>query len=148
MSAALSGLDTLRGRIARNENPSTAVTLGVTLTEVEQGAATFQGAPHEGLLNPLGTVHAAWAFGLLDSACWCAAFSTLPAGVATTTLETKINLVRAITLETGLVRCEAHVVANGRTVITTEGQVKDSKGRVLAHGTSTLLVLRNKVGET
>jgi uncharacterized protein (TIGR00369 family) len=144
MSDVFSGLDSLRGRIARNENPSAAVTLGITLTEVEHGAATFQGAPHDGLLNPLGTVHATWAFGLLDSACWCAAFSTLPAGVAVTTLETKINLVRAITLETGQVRCDAKIVAAGRAVITAEGQVTDAKGRVLAHGTSTLLVLRAK----
>jgi uncharacterized protein (TIGR00369 family) len=114
------------------------------LTDIEHGAATFQGAPHDGLLNPLGTIHAAWAFGLLDSACWCAAFSTLPAGVAVTTLETKINLVRAITLETGPVRCDATVVAAGRTVITAEGRVTDAKNRVLAHGTSTLLVLRAK----
>ncbi|MES1203404.1 MAG: PaaI family thioesterase [Pseudomonadota bacterium] len=141
MSVALSGLDTLRARIAADDNPSMGVTLGFGLTEVGAGTATFAGAPAAHLLNPLGTVHAAWAFGLLDSACWCAAFSTLPAGVATTTLETKINLVRAITLETGPVRCEAHVVANGRTVITAEGRVLDGGGRVMAHGTSTLLVL-------
>lgn len=144
MSEAFSGLDTLRGRIARNENPSAGATLSISLTEVAHGAAAFEGAPHDGLLNPLGTIHAAFAFGLLDSACWCAAFSTLPAGVAVTTLETKINLVRAITLETGPVRCDAKVVAAGRTVITAEGHMKDAKGRILAHGTSTLIVLRPK----
>jgi len=71
----------------------------------------------------------------------------LPAGVGYTTVETKVNFVRAITPETGRVRAEGRVVARGRTIITAEGTLADSRDRLLAHGTSTLMVLRNDQGK-
>jgi acyl-coenzyme A thioesterase PaaI-like protein len=39
------------------------------------------------------------------------------------------------------VRCEARVISQGRRIITCESKVTDSTGRILAHGTSTLMVL-------
>ena len=60
-----------------------------------------------------------------------------------TTLETKANFVRAITLDAGIVRCTAEAVHAGRTIATAEARVEDAEGRLLAHGTSTLLILRD-----
>jgi acyl-coenzyme A thioesterase PaaI-like protein len=34
------------------------------------------------------------------------------------------------------------VLARGRNIITAEGKLTDSRGRLLAHGTSTIMVLR------
>lgn len=42
---------------------------------------------------------------------------------------------------TGTVRAEGRVVASGKTIITAEGRVLDGAGRILAHGTSTLIIL-------
>jgi acyl-coenzyme A thioesterase PaaI-like protein len=53
----------------------------------------------------------------------------------------KSNFTRAITVETGLVRCTGTVVHPGRTVATTEARVEDAAGKLYAHGTSTILVL-------
>lgn len=58
-----------------------------------------------------------------------------------TTIETKANFARPITKETGRVRAEARVVAQGRRIISTEAKVLSKDGKVLAHGTSTILVL-------
>ena len=71
----------------------------------------------------------------------CAFVTTLEAGVRWTTLELKANFTRAITLETGLIRCIGTVVHPGRKVATTEARVEDAQGRLLAHATSTILVL-------
>lgn len=71
----------------------------------------------------------------------CAAYSVLPPGVAYTTVETKANFTRPILADTGRVRAEGRVVSRGRQVVTAEAKVTDARGRVLAHGTSTLLVL-------
>lgn len=122
--------------------PSIAKTLGFTLAEVEEGKAVFIGEPSDRVLNPLGIVHGGFALTLIDSCTGCAAHTTLPAGVGYTTIETKVNFVRAITPATGPVRAEGRVVARGRTIITAEGTLTDSKGKLLAHGTSTLMVLR------
>jgi len=57
------------------------------------------------------------------------------------TLELKANFTRAITAGTGPVRCIGTVVHGGRTVVTTEARLEDGAGRLLAHATSTILVL-------
>jgi uncharacterized protein (TIGR00369 family) len=145
---SMSGLEGLRYMIAGNHPPpSIATTLGFTLAEVEDGRALFLGDPSDRIMNPLGIVHGGWALTLIDSCTGCAAHTTLPAGVNYTTVETKVNFVRAITPATGQVRAEGVVVARGRTIITAEGKLTDSRGRLLAHGTSTLIVLR-KEGNT
>src|SRR5215471_8750090 len=108
--------------------------LSFRLVEVGDGFAAFEGEPGQHLLNPMGGVHGGWALTLIDSACGCAAASLLPAGVGYATVETKGNLSRPITPELPRVRCEGRVVARGRQVISAEA-------KVLAHGTSTLLVL-------
>ncbi len=140
---SMSGLEGLRYMMAGNHPPpSIAITLGFTLAEVDDGRALFLGDPSDRILNPLGIVHGGWALTLIDSCTGCAAHTTLPAGVSYTTVETKVNFVRAITPATGQVRAEGVVVARGRTIITAEGKLTDSRGRLLAHGTSTLIVLR------
>jgi uncharacterized protein (TIGR00369 family) len=139
----LSGFEALQ-LIAAGEipPPPMAQTLGFGGFEVENGRATFEIEPAEFHYNPIGVVHGGLALALLDSAMGCAVHSTLPAGVAYTTLEVKANFVRPLTSSTGLVRCTGSVVHAGRTVATAEGRVVDTQGTLYAHGTSTLLVLR------
>ena len=139
----MSGLEALRALIAgKFPPPSISTTLGFRLVEVDNGYALFEGEPSDRILNPLGVVHGGFALTLLDSCTGCAAHTTLPAGVGYTTLETKGNLVRAIMPDTGVVRAEGRVVAQGRTIITAEGKITDAAGKLYAHGTSTLLVMR------
>lgn len=143
--AGLSGLDILKGMIA-GRFPAPTICQGMTflLSEVEEGRAVFTGETSRNLLNPLGTVHGGWALTLIDSATGCAAMSLLPAGVSYTTVETKANFVRPIMADTGLVRCEAKCLARGRTIITAEATLIDASGKLLAHGGSTLMVLRHE----
>lgn len=116
--------------------------MSFSLIEVAEGFAAFEGKPGSHLLTPLGTVHGGWALTLIDTITGCAAHSTLPAGIGFTTVETKGNFPRPITPETGFVRAEGRGISQGRTVISAEGRIFDSGGRLLAHGTSTLMVLK------
>lgn len=140
--AGLTGLEIMR-RMAAGElpQPPIAETLGFRLVEVEPGRAVFECEPAEFHYNPIGTVHGGLASTMLDSAMGCAFVTTIDPGVRWTTLELKANFTRAITLETGLIRCIGTVVHPGRTVATTEARVEDAQGRLLAHATSTILVL-------
>lgn len=121
--------------------PPISQVLGFWLTEVGDGFAVFEGDPGAHLFNPMGTVHGGWALTLIDSATGCAANSVLPAGTGYTTIETKGNFSRPIKADTGRVRAEGRVLNQGRQIITAEARVLAADGRVLAHGTSTLLVL-------
>lgn len=116
-------------------------TLSFRLVEVEHGRVVFVGQTGEHLLNPMGSVHGGWALTLIDSACGAAGYSTLPPGVGYSTVETKGNLVRPILPETGAVRAEGTLVSAGRQILTTEARLYGPDGRLLAHGTSTLIVV-------
>lgn len=140
--AGLSGLQILEAMVAgRLPAPNICQGLTFRLNEVADGYALFVGETGRHLLNPLGTVHGGWALTLIDSATGCAAMTCLPPGVSYTTVETKANMVRPILADTGLVTCEARVLARGRQILTAEATVKDATGRLLAHGGSTLMVL-------
>jgi len=125
--------------------PAIAETMSFRLVEVGDGFAVFEGDSGPHLLNPLGTVHGGWALTLIDSAAGCAAHTLIPAGVSYTTIETKANFSRPISHDTGIVRAEGRVVGRGRRIISCEARVVDLKGRLLAHGTSTLMVLADEV---
>jgi uncharacterized protein (TIGR00369 family) len=128
--------------VGRLPAPPIARTLSFTLAEVGDGFAVFEGDAGEHLLNPLGVVHGGWALTLIDSATGCAAQTILPAGVSYTTIETKANFDRPILKESGRVRAEGRVINRGRRIISCDGRIIDARGRILAHGASTLMVLR------
>jgi uncharacterized protein (TIGR00369 family) len=117
-----------------------AQTLGYDVTEAADGRVVITAEPSGIHLNPAGTVHGGFSATLLDSCMGLAVQSTLEKGVASTTLEFKISLVRPITPETGQIRAEGIVLNRGRRVGTAEGRITDSKGRLLAHGTTTCLI--------
>ena len=100
----------------------------------------FEGIPGPEHYNPIGTVHGGYTCTLLDSAMSCAVQSMCAAGMAYTTLELKVNLVRPITTETGPVRAEGSVIHVGRRTGTAEGKLLDASGKLLAHGTTTCLI--------
>jgi uncharacterized protein (TIGR00369 family) len=121
--------------------PPIAQTLGFALVEAERGRAVFECVPAEYHYNPIGIVHAGLAMTLMDSAMGLAYVTTLDEPQGWTTLEMKSNFTRALTAETGPVRCTGTIVHPGRRVATTEARLEDSAGRLCAHATSTILAL-------
>ena len=116
--------------------------MNFAITDVSEGRAVFEGEPGEEHYNPIGVVHGGYASTLLDSALGCAVHTTLPAGVAYTTLTLETKFLRPITRDTGRVRAEAEVIHRGRTQATAEGRlVSVESGKLLASGTSTCLIL-------
>jgi uncharacterized protein (TIGR00369 family) len=139
----MSGLEYLRTMIAGEiPGPPIARALDFGLAEVEEGRAAFTLRPAEFHYNPIGMVHGGVAATLLDSAMGCAVHSLLPAGVGYTTLELKVNFLRAMTRDTGPVRAEATVLHAGSRTALAEARLLDRAGKLLAHATSTCMILR------
>lgn len=139
----MTGLEFLRA-IASGELPGAPIAdlLGFAPVEAEEGRVVFAAVPDQSHYNPIGSVHGGLAATLLDSAMGCAVHSTLPAGMGYTTLELKVNFTRPITTETGRILCEGTVVHRGGRVATAEGRVlAEADGTLLAHGTTTCLIL-------
>jgi uncharacterized protein (TIGR00369 family) len=120
--------------------PPIAETLGFMLIAVEHGKAVFEGLPQFRHYNPLGVVHGGFAMTLLDSCLGCAVHTTLEKGEGYTTLEVKVNLTRAITKDSGLIRATGRLIHRGRTTATAEGDIRDAGGSLLAHGTTTCMI--------
>jgi uncharacterized protein (TIGR00369 family) len=114
----------------------------IYLREVAEGRAVFAGTPTAEFLNPLGTVHGGWTSAILDSAMACAVHTTLKAGEGYTTVEMKINFVRPVLPDSGELTCEGLLIHRGGTIATSEGKLLDGKGRLLAHGTETCMILQ------
>ena len=140
--AKLAGLDYMRGLIAgRIAPPPIMKLLGYRLAEVGEGLAVFECEPGEQHYNPIGVVHGGLAMTLLDSAMGCAVHTRLPHGKGYTTLEVKVNLVRAITTQTGTVRAIGKVIHFGGKTATAEARLEDAAGKLFAHGTTTCILL-------
>jgi uncharacterized protein (TIGR00369 family) len=129
--------DMLDGRLP---SAPMAETLDFLLVHVGHGEAVFQGRPGARFLNPMGGLHGGWYATLLDSAAGCAVHTTMPPGRAYTTLELKLNLVRAIGPDVPLVRAEGRTIHVGRQVAIAEGRLVDADGKLYAHATTTCLV--------
>ena len=120
--------------------PHIGDTLEFWPVEWEVGRMVFQGTPHIGHYNPIGTVHGGWIAAILDSAVGCAVHTALPPGTSYTTVELKLNYVRAVTDETGPMRAEGRVIHVGRQLATAEGRLQDARGKLYAHASTTCLV--------
>jgi uncharacterized protein (TIGR00369 family) len=137
----MSGLDLLQGiRDGSVPSPPIAALVDFTLTEVDHGRIVMTLPPAEFHFNPIGTMHGGVLATLLDSVMGCAVHSTLAKGQAYTTLEIKVNYVRAVTTESGLLSAEGKIVHAGRRSAVADGTITDAKGRLCATASTTCLV--------
>src|SRR6516225_2283849 len=129
-------------KLRRGEAPPPPIgrLLGLVLKEVEPGRAVFEMEADQRHHNPLGTLHGGIFCDLADAAMGYAYAGTLGEGEAFTTVELKINFLRAVRKAT--LTAEARVVKAGSTVGYVECDVKDQAGKLVARAASTCLKLR------
>ena len=135
------GLDMIQG-MADGRTPRAPIGDVVDMVPVEAsvGRMVFQGRPSRRFYNPIGTVHGGWIATLLDSAVGCAVHTTLSPGQGYTTLELKVNYLRAVTDRTGPLRAEGRVLHVSRQIGLADGRLYDAAGKVYAHATTTCLI--------
>jgi uncharacterized protein (TIGR00369 family) len=140
--AALSGLEVMQ-LIAAGQlpPPPIAALLGMEVEEVGPGYATFLLEPDARMLNPIGSVHGGIAATLLDSCMGCAVHTTLEPGLGYTTAQLNLHYLRSMQPGMGQVRATGTVLHRGRKQATAEAKLTDAQGRLLAHGTTTCLIL-------
>ncbi|MGL4325841.1 MAG: PaaI family thioesterase [Beijerinckiaceae bacterium] len=139
--AHLSGLEALRGMIAGElPAPPISAAMNFWLSEADEGRAVFTGLALPDYRNPLGTIHGGWTSTLLDSAMACAVHSLIKPGQSYTTVSMTVQMVRALQGDGQRVTCEGKIVHMGNRVATSEGWLRDAKGRIIAHGTETCVI--------
>ena len=137
----MSGIDYLRAMSAGElPQPPIAGLLRFDITSADPGRVVFTCEPDESAYNPIGAVHGGLVCTLLDSVTGCAIHSTLPQGKGYTSVEIKVNYLKAVRLNSGVLTATGTVVKAGSRVGFAEGVVTDAGGAVVATASSTLLV--------
>ena len=137
----MAGVDYLRA-MADGELPAPPISglMRFEIASADPGRVVFTCEPDESAYNPIGAVHGGVVCTLLDSVTGCAVHSTLPAGKGYTSVEIKVNYLKAVRLDSGVLTATGTVVKAGSRVGFAEGVVTDAGGAVVATATSTLLV--------
>lgn len=117
-------------------------TIGMRIVNIAPDFAAFEMDAEPRHANPMGTLHGGVLCDLADGAMGMAWASELTTGETFTTLELKINFLKPV-WQTHL-RAEARVVKRGRTIGLVACDVRDAKGELVAHATSTLMTLRGE----
>jgi uncharacterized protein (TIGR00369 family) len=139
----LSGLEFMRAFLkGALPSPPFMELLGIRIVSVDLASVAFEFEPAEFMYSPLGNVHGGIVTVLLDTAMGCSFHTTLPPGVGYTTLELKVNFLKSVTAASGTLKAEGHVVHSGARVATTDARLADRDGKLYAHATSTLMILR------
>lgn len=139
--SGLDGLAQLEG-ILRGDlpAPTMARTMRQWIASVEKGYAEFRGEPSEDYLNPMGLVHGGWVMALLDTVLGCAVHTTLDATQTYVSTGTEVKFIKPILLSTGQVRAVGRAESRGAQMATASAHVHDTKGRLLATGTTSCFI--------
>lgn len=138
----LTGVEILQGMIGGTvPRPPMALSLGLTIHSAEVGRVVFRAVPVVDFTNPSGVMHGGWYGTLLDTVLGCSVLSELPAGVGYTTLEYKVNLIKAAPIgeEVEAVGVTSHV---GRSTGIATAEIRCvSNGKLYAQGNTTCIIL-------
>jgi uncharacterized protein (TIGR00369 family) len=136
-----SGLETMEAiRDGVLPPPPIAMLMQMDVVALDKGRVEFSCAVDESVYNPIGVVHGGLVCTLLDTVAGCAVHTTLPAGVGYTSIELKVNYLRAVHATSGPLLAIGEVVKPGSRVAFAEGEVRDATGRTVATASSSLLV--------
>ena len=125
-------------------HPALLALVGITITHVEPGHVVFEATARDDVYNGLGVAHGGFAATLLDSALGCSINTMVPPGRVFTTLELKVNYLRPLRAEMGVLRCEGRAIHVGSRTGVSEARIIDAGGRTCAHGTTTCIAIDDR----
>ncbi len=93
-------------------------------------------------LQPFGIVHGGVIATLVDTATFWAGFGSIPEDAGLVNVDLKLNYLQSVA--EGRLVAEGRAIRSGRTISYTEATITTATGVLVAHGTSTLMVLPGK----
>ena len=115
--------------------------LSITLKDLEWGESRLEILVQEKHMQPFGIVHGGVFSSLLDAAAFWAVYTQVPEEFGMTTVELKLNYLAPLT--TGRMIATGRSIRVGKTLCLGEASITDEKGLLLAHGTSTMMLLKD-----
>ena len=117
--------------------------LSMRMQAIDTGTCEFEIDIDRKHLQPFGFVHGGVFASILDSAAfWSMHFDQTDPDVSLTSVDLKLNYLAPIA--TGKLIARGRRIKLGKTLGYAEAAVSDGNGKLLCHGTSTLMVLRER----
>ncbi|MDO8268901.1 MAG: PaaI family thioesterase [Moraxellaceae bacterium] len=139
---SMTGLEVLQAILAgKLPMPSIAETMPMQVIEIGKGFVKFTAKADKRHLNPAGGVHGGFFATVLDSVLGNAVFSELEAGIGYGTVDLAVKMLAPLPMDEEVI-AEARVVHLSRRMGVAEGTIRNQSGKLIAHGTTTCLILR------
>lgn len=142
--AGESGLAAIRRKLASGELSEMHAHMNMKTVDVGDGWAVIESQALHIFDNAYGRTHGGFAATLIDTAIGVAVMAHLPAGTPAGTIDLNVKYVRKIEPAVGKLIAKGTVIHAGRTLLTAEARVEDSKGVLYAHGSASFLVYPRK----
>lgn len=115
--------------------------ISMDIKELGWGNCRLEVTVQEKHLQPFGVVHGGVFASLVDATAFWAVYPQIDEGMGMTTVELKINYLEPASR--GILIGKGRSLRVGKTLCLAEAFVEDEKGSLLAHGTSTMMLLKN-----
>jgi uncharacterized protein (TIGR00369 family) len=113
--------------------------LSMIIQNLTPGHALLEMRLCDAHIQAFGVVHGGALASLIDTAAFWAAVCDLDEEDGITSVDLKLNYLAPV--KTGTLTARGHLVKLGTTIGVGEAEVVDEKGKLIAYGTSTLMVL-------
>jgi uncharacterized protein (TIGR00369 family) len=114
--------------------------ISMEIKDMEYGHCRIEVVVKEKHLQNFGIIHGGVYSSLVDAAAFWAVYTQIEEGLGMTTVEIKVNFLSPVS--TGRLIAKGRSIKVGKTLCLGEALIEDETGKLLAHGTSTMMTLR------
>jgi uncharacterized protein (TIGR00369 family) len=116
--------------------------LSMKVTELGVGYSRVEAHLENKHLNPFGAIHGGVYSSIIDTAAYWSVYCELDEDAGYTSLDVSVNNLSMI--NDGIITVEGRSIKIGKSICVAEASARDAAGRLLAHGTSKLMLLQGK----
>jgi uncharacterized protein (TIGR00369 family) len=116
--------------------------MSMAVKEIGIGFSVVVAEIRKNHMNPFGGLHGGVYSSLIDTAAYWSAYCDLPEDKGLVSIDLKVDFLAPVT--SGTVVITGKRVKSGKTIYLAEARMHDSNSRLLAHGTSKLIVTQNQ----
>jgi uncharacterized protein (TIGR00369 family) len=116
--------------------------MSMRVTDIGVGYSVVEIAIAKEHMNPFGGLHGGAIASAIDTAAYWSAYCDLPEESGLVSIDLQVDFLAPVSR--GSIIVKGQRIKAGKTICLTEASMSDRDGRVLAHGTSKLMVTRSK----
>ena len=116
--------------------------LSMKTLDMSIGYAKIEIEVQDKLMNPFGGIHGGVYSSLIDTATYCAVYCEMDEDTGYTTIDLNVNNLGM--LKQGKIIVEGRTIKTGKSLCIAEATAKDEGGKILAYGSSKLMILKNR----